>query len=128
MSVLKDQTALVTGGSRGIGAATALRLASDGADVAITYASSPDKARGVVESVQALGRRAVAIHADSADADAVTAAVERTVVELGRLDILVNNAGVFSYKAFEDVSLRSHAPRPRSGFLALAGRLGAELL
>ena len=104
MSDLKGRVALVTGGSRGIGAATALRLARDGADVAITYASSPDKAQAVVQSVQALGRRAIAIHADSADADAVTAAVERTVAELGRLDILVNNAGVFSYKPFEQVS------------------------
>jgi 3-oxoacyl-[acyl-carrier protein] reductase len=109
MSDLKGKVALVTGGSRGIGAATALRLARDGADVAITYASSPDKAQAVVQSVQALGQRAVAIHADSADADAVAAAVERTVAELGRLDILVNNAGVFSYQPFEDVSRQEYA-------------------
>lgn len=109
MSDLTGRVALVTGGSRGIGAATALRLARDGADVAITYASSPDKAQAVVQSVQALGRRAIAIHADSADADAVVAAVERTVAELGRLDILVNNAGVFSYKPFEEVSREEYA-------------------
>ena len=109
MSDLKGKVALVTGGSRGIGAATALRLARDGADVAITYASSPDKAQAVVQSVQALGRRAIAIQADSADADAVAAAVERTVAELGRLDILVNNAGVFSYKPFDEVTREEYA-------------------
>jgi 3-oxoacyl-[acyl-carrier protein] reductase len=103
MSTLNGKVALVTGGSRGIGAATARRLARDGADVAITYVSSPDKANSVVAEIKAAGRRGLAIQADSADAKAVGAAVNRTAAELGRLDILVNNAGVFTPGAFEDV-------------------------
>src|SRR6185369_5747446 len=103
MSQLTGKVALVTGGSRGIGAATAKRLAKDGADVAITYVSSPDKANAVVAEIKAGGRKAVAIKADSADAGAIAAAVDKTVSELGRLDILVNNAGVFTPGAFEEV-------------------------
>lgn len=103
MSALTGKVAVVTGGSRGIGAATARRLARDGADVAITYVSSPDKANGVVAEIKAAGRRGLAIQADSADAKAVAAAVNKTAAELGRLDILVNNAGVFTPGAFEDV-------------------------
>ncbi|GAA4550646.1 3-oxoacyl-ACP reductase family protein [Amycolatopsis samaneae] len=91
---LDGKVALVTGGSRGIGAATALRLAGEGADVALTYHSSGEKAAEIVDRIKALGRRALAIEADSADADAVTRAVDATVAEFGRLDILVNNAGV----------------------------------
>jgi NAD(P)-dependent dehydrogenase (short-subunit alcohol dehydrogenase family) len=105
MSQLSGKVALVTGGSRGIGAATAKRLAKDGADVAITYVSSPDKANAVVAEIKAVGPKAVAIKADSADAAATSAAVEKTVAELGRLDILVNNAGVFTPGAFEEVSV-----------------------
>src|SRR5688500_16182385 len=97
MSQLKGKVALVTGGSRGIGAAIARRLAQDGADVAITYVSSPEKARSVVTAIEGLGRRALAIQADSATAQAVQAAVNRTASHFGgRLDILVNNAGVYS--------------------------------
>ena len=95
MSTLQGKVALVTGGSRGIGAAIAKRLAPDGADVAITYVSSPDKARAVVAEIEKLGRRGLAIQADSADAAAVDGAVDKTAAELGRLDILVNNAGMF---------------------------------
>ncbi|MFD9889595.1 3-oxoacyl-ACP reductase family protein [Amycolatopsis sp. NPDC059027] len=91
---LDGKVALVTGGSRGIGAATALRLAEEGADVALTYATNGEKAAGIVDRIKALGRRALAVQADSADADAVTRAVDATVAEFGRLDILVNNAGV----------------------------------
>ncbi|MFC0600348.1 SDR family NAD(P)-dependent oxidoreductase [Streptomyces palmae] len=93
MSSLVGKTALVTGGSRGIGAAIAVRLAEEGADVALTYQSNKTAAAEVVERIEALGRKALAIPADSADSVAVRAAVDSAVTELGRLDILVNNAG-----------------------------------
>ncbi|HYD19621.1 MAG TPA: SDR family oxidoreductase [Patescibacteria group bacterium] len=91
---LTGKAALVTGGSRGIGAAIAKRLAAEGAKVAITYVSNKDKADAVVKEIQAQGGEAVAILADSGDRKAVAAAVTKTVQALGRLDILVNNAGV----------------------------------
>jgi 3-oxoacyl-[acyl-carrier protein] reductase len=91
---LDTKCALVTGGSRGIGAAIVKRLAREGAHVALTYVSKPDHANATVEAARALGVRAIAIPADNADAAAVAAAVERTVRELGGLDILVNNAGI----------------------------------
>jgi 3-oxoacyl-[acyl-carrier protein] reductase len=91
---LAGKVALVTGGSRGIGAAIAKRLAQDGADVAITYASAQQKADEVVRAIEAEGGRGLAIRADSADAGAVKHAVDHTVKTLGRLDILVNNAGI----------------------------------
>ncbi|PJE93919.1 oxidoreductase [Streptomyces carminius] len=90
---LYGKVALVTGGSRGIGAAVALRLARDGADVAITHRDSAGSAERVVEQIKAIGRRARALRADNADPAAVRAAVADTVAEFGRLDILVNNAG-----------------------------------
>lgn len=94
MSVLVGKVALVTGGSRGIGAGIAKRLAADGADVAITYRNAKDKADAVVAEIHTVGRRGLAVEADCADAHAVTGAVEQTVAALGHIDILVNNAGV----------------------------------
>ncbi|TWT06097.1 SDR family oxidoreductase [Reyranella sp. CPCC 100927] len=105
MSGLKGKTALVTGGSRGMGAAIARRLAADGADVALTYVESADKARNVVGDIERAGRRGLAISADSADPTAVAAAVEKTVAAFGRLDILVNNAGIFIAKPLEALTL-----------------------
>jgi 3-oxoacyl-[acyl-carrier protein] reductase len=97
--------ALVTGASRGIGAAIAKALAAEGADVAITYEKSAESAAEVVNAIKAKGRRAVAIQADSADAAAVQASVDKTVAELGGLDILVNNAGIFRASELKDMSL-----------------------
>jgi NAD(P)-dependent dehydrogenase (short-subunit alcohol dehydrogenase family) len=94
MTELDGKLALVTGGSRGIGAAVAIALAERGADVAITYNSSPEDAAGVVKQIEAAGRRGFAIEADAAEAGAVTAAVSRAYGVLGGLDIFVNNAGV----------------------------------
>lgn len=105
MSHLRNKIALVTGGSRGIGAAIARRLARDGAAVALTYSCSPDKARDVVGSIEKEGGKALAIAADAADAQAVREAVTRTVEELGGLDILVNNAGVGFFSPIEELSL-----------------------
>ncbi|CEJ14944.1 Cyclic-di-GMP-binding biofilm dispersal mediator protein [bacterium YEK0313] len=105
MARLTGKVALVTGGSRGIGAAIAKRLAADGADVALTYANSPAKAEAVVAEIGALGRKGLALAADSADAAAVTGAVKRTVEAFGRIDILVNNAGIFVGGSLDDDTL-----------------------
>ncbi|MFG3423556.1 SDR family NAD(P)-dependent oxidoreductase [Micromonospora sp. NPDC049460] len=122
MTTLNGKVALVTGGTRGIGAAVALRLAQDGADVAITYEHSTDRAAVVVKQVEALGRRALAVRADSADPAAVRDAVDRTAAELGRLDILVNNAGVFLVgpvtELGDDEVERTLAVNVRAPFLA----------
>ncbi|UPG83876.1 SDR family oxidoreductase [Luteibacter aegosomatis] len=102
---LADKRALVTGAARGIGAAIALKLAEDGADVAITYEKSADKAEALVAGIRAMGRKAIAVQADAASPKASIAAVERTVAELGGLDILVNNAGVLIAGPFPDLTL-----------------------
>ncbi|MBV9456757.1 MAG: SDR family oxidoreductase [Bradyrhizobium sp.] len=92
---LQGRRALITGGSRGIGAAIARRLAAEGADVAITYERSADRAEAVVDEITKQGRRALALRADSADVGALRGAVNAAAAALGGLDILVNNAGVF---------------------------------
>jgi len=102
---LAGKVAVVTGGSRGIGAAIARRLATDGASVAITYTKGADAAASVIKEIERAGGKAIAIQADAADADAVTAAIEKTVATFGRLDVLVNNAGTAIPKTFEEATL-----------------------
>ena len=102
---LEGKIALITGGSRGIGAAIAKRLAADGADVAITYTKGADAAASVVKEIERVGRKAIAIQADATDASAVEAAVEKVVGAFGRLDVLVNNAGTAIPKRFEETTL-----------------------
>lgn len=104
---LSGKVALVTGGSKGLGAAMARRLAKDGAAVAITHSNSEDKAKQVVADIEEAGGRAIVIHADSGDVDQVRAAVAGTVAEFGRLDILVNNAGFGHGALIEDVTVES---------------------
>ena len=103
--MLTGKVALVTGGSRGIGAAIVTTLARHGADVALTYVSSAEQAAGVVDTVKAGGTRGLAIHADSAHPEGVVRAVEQTADHFGRLDILVNNAGFFPFGLLEDLTL-----------------------
>ncbi|WP_225726675.1 MULTISPECIES: SDR family NAD(P)-dependent oxidoreductase [unclassified Nocardia] len=105
MTDLTGKAALVTGGSRGIGAAIARRLAAAGADVAITYQHAAEQAKSVAAEVESLGRRAVALQADSADAAAVKQAVDAAAAAFGRLDVLVNNAGIWTAKPFEEFTV-----------------------
>jgi 3-oxoacyl-[acyl-carrier protein] reductase len=102
---LEGKIALVTGGSRGIGAAIAKRLAADGARIAITYARDADAAAAVVKAIEGGGGKAIAIQADATDAAAVKAAVDKAVATLGRLDVLVNNAGTAIPRKFEEATL-----------------------
>jgi 3-oxoacyl-[acyl-carrier protein] reductase len=105
MSKLTNKVALVTGGSRGIGAGIAKRLAADGANVVITYTKGADAAASVVKEIERAGGKATAIQADATDAGAVNAAVEKTAATFGRIDILVNNAGTAIPKKFEETTL-----------------------
>lgn len=101
---LKGKVALVTGGSRGIGAAIAKRLAADGASVAVTYTKDATSASAVVKAIEDAGAKALAIQADSLDAEAIKGAIAKTVAALGSLDILVNNAGTAIPKPFEEAT------------------------
>lgn len=122
MAPLEGKVALVTGASRGIGAGIARRLATDGADVAITYLHGKEQAAAVVGEIESTGRRGLAIEADASDADATVGAVRQTVARLGRIDVLVNNAGIFPYGPLEDVPLedvdRTLAIHTRAVFVA----------
>jgi 3-oxoacyl-[acyl-carrier protein] reductase len=129
--ILSGQAALVTGGSRGIGAAVATALARHGADVAITFERNGARAEETRRAVEALGRRALVIKADSAAADEVTAAVDEAAAAFGRLDILVNNAGVGDAGAFSDVTREAfdrlfaiHARAPFFAAQAAARHMG----
>lgn len=105
---LAGKTALVTGGSRSIGAAIAKRLAADGAQVAFTYNGSPKLAEEVAVEIESAGGRALAIQANAADPEAVRAAVAKTVKAFGSIDILVNNAGIASASAIEDTRFEDY--------------------
>jgi 3-oxoacyl-[acyl-carrier protein] reductase len=102
---LEGKIALITGGSRGIGAAIAKRLSADGANVAITYTKGAEAAASVVKEIERVGGKAIEIQADAADAEASKTAVEKTVASFGGLDVLVNNAGTAVPKRFEDTTL-----------------------
>src|SRR5580765_4546425 len=102
MQPLQDRVAIVTGASRGPGAAIVKRLAADGASVALTYCSSPDRPQAVVRAIETNGGHAIAIAADSADVAAVRAAVTKTAETYGRLDILVDNGGALVIKPLAD--------------------------
>jgi 3-oxoacyl-[acyl-carrier protein] reductase len=105
IQTLNGKVALIQGGSRGIGAAIVNRLAAEGAAVAFTYVSSATKSEELRNSITAAGGKALAIKADSADADAVRNAVAATVEAFGRLDILVNNAGVLAIAPLDEFKL-----------------------
>jgi 3-oxoacyl-[acyl-carrier protein] reductase len=120
---LGNKKALVTGGSRGIGAAIVNRLARDGAHVAFTYVSNSDQAGKTVLAARAFGVKALAIQADSADASALSAAVEQALLELDGIDILVNSAGIGVMGAIDDFRLedfdRTLAVNVRAAFVAI---------
>lgn len=108
MKKLTDKIALVTGGSRGIGAAIVKKLTAEGAKVVFTYSSSPERAEAVIADVKAAGGEAVAIKASSAVPAEVTAAVAKTIADFGRVDILINNAGIYVGKAFAEHTLEDY--------------------
>lgn len=118
---MSRKVALITGGSRGIGAAIARRLAHDGADVALTYVGAKDRAEALAAELRAGGARILALRAEAADASDLRAAVDRTVAEFGRVDVLVGNAGIAPYGPLADVTLddldRTLAVHARASFL-----------
>ncbi|MGC1717700.1 MAG: SDR family NAD(P)-dependent oxidoreductase, partial [Isosphaeraceae bacterium] len=124
---LAGKVALIPGGSRGIGATIAKRLAADGASVAVTYSKGADAAASVAKEIERGGGKAIAIQADAADADAVRNAVERTVTTFGRLDVLVNNAGTGIPAKVEETTLadfdRVFAVNVRGVFVATQAAL-----
>jgi|TARA_R110000803_G_scaffold52459_1_gene108012 NAD(P)-dependent dehydrogenase (short-subunit alcohol dehydrogenase family) len=105
MQNLTGKVAFVTGASRGIGAAIAKRLARDGATVALTYVSSPDRARDVVGEIEAAGGTALAIKADNRNAEEIEAAVNQAAAQFGQIDILVNNAGIIEFAPIDELSI-----------------------
>src|SRR5258708_3320305 len=104
---LQGKKAMVIGGSRGIGAAVVKRLAREGAAVAFTYVSNPERARELVLAVEAAGGRAIALHADSADAAALDGAIDEGAQTLGGLDVLVNNAGILIFGPVDRVRIEA---------------------
>ena len=127
MGTLDSRTDLVTGGSRGIGAAIAVRLAAEGASVALTYHASPDRADRVVEQITAAGGTAIAVRAAMENPAQVTDAVAQAVRAFGRLDILVNNAGVFPFGPIDKLTLVDYehtmAVHVRAVFVAVQAAL-----
>ncbi|MCP1726579.1 NAD(P)-dependent dehydrogenase (short-subunit alcohol dehydrogenase family) [Natronospira proteinivora] len=127
MGSLEGKSVLVTGGSRGIGAAIATRAAAEGAAVALTYNNSPDRAKEVVRAIEASGGKAFALHADVADPSSVSTVVDQAADCLGGLDILVNNAGIFPYGTIDEFTLEDYentmAIHARSVFVAVQAAL-----
>jgi 3-oxoacyl-[acyl-carrier protein] reductase len=105
MKRFQNKVVFITGGSRGIGAGIAKRMAAEGADVVITYVSAANQAKVVTEEIKKAGQQALAIQVDNASPDAINGAIEKTIAQFGRIDILVNNAGIYIAKPLADYTL-----------------------